>query len=407
MRNVLLVVEHEVVTMLRKPSFWFMTFLFPLFILGVNVLVEQVADKAVAKEKARLAQEGGQAVGYVDEAGLIEIVPPEMGSFLHAYPNRAAAQAAMASGEVRRYYIVPADFMQSGQLIVVDSQVSLMTSSSSAQFFEYLVNLNLTRDPALARILLSPLGTVKAVSLSPTGKSKGGEEAAQMVAFAAMFILFFVLTMSSSFMLRSVSKEKESRTAEVLLVSLNPRKLMLGKVVGLGLVALFQMVVWLGGGGIFMKRGRELIAGLASVNLPPGFVAWGVAYFAFGYLMYASAMGVIGALAPTAREGGQFTFMVLLPLMLPLWVNTSLTQYPNSALSVVLSLFPLTAPVSMVTRMAATDVPVWQLTVGLLALATTAYGCVLLAARAFSADALPSARPLDWRRLRAELLRRR
>ncbi len=405
MRNVLLVIEHEVLTMLRKPSFWFMTFLFPLLILGLNVGVQAVADRAVDREKARSAQEARQMIGYVDEAGVIRIVPPEMRSFLHAYPDREKAQAALKAGEIQRYYIVSADFMDSGRLILVDSQVSMVGSIGSAQFFEYLINLNLTGDPELARLLISPLSTVKQVALSPA-RPEVAETAAQMVAFATMFILFFTLTMSSSFMLRSVSREKENRTAEVLLVSLRPRELMLGKVVGLGIIALFQMVMWLGGGVLFMKRGRELIEGLSSVTLPSGFVVWGIAYFVLGYLLYASAMGVIGALAPTAREGGQFTFMVLLPLMLPLWMNTTLTQYPDDPLSVVLSLFPLTSPVSMITRMAATQVPIWQSAVGLLALAATAYGCVLLAARAFRADTLLSKHPLNWRRLRKELTRR-
>jgi ABC-2 type transport system permease protein len=224
------------------------------------------------------------------------------------------------------------------------------------------------------------------------------------VPFAALFIFFFVITTSSGFMLQSVSKEKENRTVEILLLSLRPRDLMLGKVVGLGVVALLQMAIWLGGSLFALDRSATLgIA--ASVELPPGFVAWALAYFVLGYLLYASALGAIGALAPSAREGTQFTFIALLPLMIPLWLSTAFSESPNGTLATLFSLFPLTAPTSMITRMAAGPVPVEQLLVGLAGLAVTTYVFVLLAARFFRADTLLSSNALNWRRIVAELRR--
>jgi len=74
----------------------------------------------------------------------------------------------------------------------------------------------------------------------------------------------------------------------VLLLSLRPRDLMLGKVLGLGAVALFQMLVWAGGGMVLMRRGQQVFYMAASLNLPLSFFAWVVLYFLLGYLMYAS-----------------------------------------------------------------------------------------------------------------------
>jgi ABC-2 type transport system permease protein len=218
-----------------------------------------------------------------------------------------------------------------------------------------------------------------------------------------MFILFFSLMISSGLLLQSVSKEKETRTAEVLLLSLRPGELMLGKVIGLGAVALFQLVVWAGGGMLLLGRGGELVGAAASFELPAGFVIWLLLYFVFGYATYASLMGAIGVLAPTAREGAQFTFLVMLPLMVPLWLNNVFIQEPNGDLATILSLFPLTAPVSMITRLAAGGVPLWQPIVGVGLLAGTAYLFVLLAARLFRADTLLSYVTLDWKRLVGEL----
>jgi ABC-2 type transport system permease protein len=174
----------------------------------------------------------------------------------------------------------------------------------------------------------------------------------------------------------------------------------------LGVIALFQLVVWMGGGLLFLGRGQQVLGAAAGAfSLPPGFMIWVLLYFVFGYAAYASALGAIGVLAPTAREGAQFTFIILLPLMLPLWLNTIFLQEPNGTLATLLSLFPPTSPLSMVARLAAGRVPTWQPFVGLLGLAGMTYAMVLLAARLFRADTLLSHASLDWQRILRELRR--
>jgi ABC-2 type transport system permease protein len=110
-------------------------------------------------------------------------------------------------------------------------------------------------------------------------------------------------------------------------------------------------------------------------------------------------MGALGALAPNAREANQFSFVVLLPLMIPIWFNYLLVEAPNGTAAVILSLFPLTAPPAMIARLAATDVPFWQPLLGVFLLAITTYGAVLLSARFFSAGTLLSTASMNWRRI--------
>jgi len=218
-----------------------------------------------------------------------------------------------------------------------------------------------------------------------------------------MFILFFSITMSAGFMLQSVAKEKENRTAEILLLSVRPRELMLGKVLGLGFVALLQLAVWMGGGWLALGQGQNMSAALAGFTLPAGFAIWAVLYFLFGYILYASVLGALGALAPNVREGTQFTFIAILPLLVPVWLNTAFIQAPSGALATALSLFPLTAPTAMVTRMSISYVPFWQPVVSLAGLVATTYLFVLIAGRFFRADTLLSDASLNWGRIRAEL----
>ena len=402
MRNVSLVIRHEIGNVLGRRSFWVMTFLFPLLLLGLNLGSQTLSTRAV--EESRAQNVAGSAVGYVDQAGLIASLPADVpaGSW-RAFPDQAAAQAALQSGELSQYYVISPDYIESGQLTLVQRTFNPLASITGLQGFEYVMDYGLTGDEARARLLVNPTARLQTQALAPQPGIDRTSPLAFWVPYAVMFLFMFSLTMSSSMMLQSVTKEKETRTAEILLLSLRPRELMLGKVLGLGVVALFQMAVWAGGSLLLMKRGQQALGVAAGLNLPLSFFVWVALYFLLGYLMYASALAAIGVLAPTAREAAQFTFIVILPLLIPLWLSSAFIEDPNGGLAVFLSLFPLTAPLAMAARLATGSVPSWQAAVGLVGLALVAYLYVLVAARLFRADTLLSTASLTWKRIGQEL----
>ena len=411
MHNVWIIIKHEMKTTLARRSFWLTTFLLPLAIFVLSMGSQALSQSAVAQDgSSPLFGEAGAAnlpVGYVDLAGLIKTMPDDVPDGaewksvrLRAYADEAAAQTALNNGKINKYYLVPADYVTTGKLIVVDRNFSVFNSLDNNEFFEYVLQLNLTGDANVARALIDPTAETGQYGLAPEAVAKKDDLAAFGVPYAALFIFFFVITMTGGFMLQSVSKEKENRTIEVLLLSVRPRDVMLGKIVGLGMVALLQVAIWVGGGLLVLSRNP-----LSGVSLPAGFLIWALLYFVLGYLLYASVLGALGALAPSAREGTQFTFLVMLPLMIPLWMSNVLIQSPNEAMSIVFSLFPLTSPTSMITRLAAGPVPIEQLVIGLVLLAVTTYGLIALSARLFRADTLLAMNSLNLKRIVHELRR--
>lgn len=399
MRNTLLVIKHEILSTLGKPSFWLMTFLFPLLIIGLQVGSQALGQNVIEKETSNITP-ANEPVGYVDQAGLIQTLPDYVPSeLLVAFPDEDAAHAALEAGDISGYYLIPADFVANGDLVLVNRDYNPFKSLISSDLIRHIVNTNLVGDEALARLIVNPTGQVKNVPLAPQGGTDASNPMAFIVPYATLFIFFFVISMSSGFMLQSVAKEKENRLVEILLVSLQPREMMLGKVVGLGAVALLQMAMWAGAGLLALERSSSLFEAAAGFSLPPGFLLWALLYFLLGYLLYASLMGALGALAPSMREGQQLTFVILLPLMIPLWLMNAFIQTPNGLLPTILSLFPLTAPVSMMTRLVATGVPVWQPIVSLILLATTTYLVVMVTARLFRAQTLLSGATLTPRRI--------
>jgi ABC-2 type transport system permease protein len=198
--------------------------------------------------------------------------------------------------------------------------------------------------------------------------------------------------------MRSVAAEKENRTAEVLLLSLDPRDLMVGKLLGLSIVALLQLSVWLGAGILIMDWGSEWL-NVSAFSFSPTFFVWAFLFLVFGYLLYASVMAAGGAIAPNAREAGKVTFLLIVPLMPTLMFGSLFAEDPNGTFATALSLIPFSAPSAMVTRLAVADVPLWQPVVSLAGLAITAYVLVLLSARFFRADHLLSDAAFSWHRL--------
>jgi ABC-2 type transport system permease protein len=129
-------------------------------------------------------------------------------------------------------------------------------------------------------------------------------------------------------------------------------------------------------------------AALGSVTA--GSVVVAVIYFVLGFFIYASLMAGLGALMPGSREAAQYTFFIILPLIIPMYVSTALLYEPNGALAVILSLIPFTSPVVMVMRITATDVPLYQIIAGIVLLAVTVVIVINVVARLFRAQSLLS-----------------
>ncbi len=405
MRSVALVIWHEIRVTLSKRVYWIMTFLLPAFILIGTFIPQIVAGDSLEEDPLTAMQSSIQHIGVVDAPGLIQELPPGLPSdLIIIYDNEAPARADMTAGELDQLFIMDADFVNNGGVTAIGKGNNMFSNLGSEDLLSYIVAYNLTGDPATAALLVDPLPRVTYTDLaSPTKVDHGDDAASSFVPFIMMFVLFFVITITAGFMLQSVAKEKENRTMEVLLLSLSPKQLMLGKVLGLGSVALVQMMIWMLGARTALMRSADLLSLPADLTLPISYLALVLVFFLLGYFLYAAMLGMMGALAPNVREGTQFTFIIIFPLLLPLWLNSIFSTAPNGTLAVILSLIPFTAPTGMVARMAITTVPAWQVVLSLLGLLATTYFFVSLAARFFRADVLLSARSLHWRRLQQEI----
>ena len=224
--------------------------------------------------------------------------------------------------------------------------------------------------------------------------------------YATTIAFYIVILGASSLLLSSVAKEKENRVIEILMVSVNPHQLLTGKVIGLGIAGLIQTVIWVGTGFIILRLSGRTFSIPTGYDLPVSFLIWGLVFFLLGYLVYASLMAGLGALVPNLREASQATFVVILPLIIPMFVISILINEPHGVLATTLSFFPLTAPVTMMTRLAAGGVPLWQPFVAAGLLALTALFVIRAVARFFHAQTLLSGQDFSLKRYFNALLGR-
>jgi ABC-2 type transport system permease protein len=194
-------------------------------------------------------------------------------------------------------------------------------------------------------------------------------------------LLGLCIVIGGQYLLQGVSEEKESRILESLLCTVSSEELLAGKLVGLGGAGLTLVALWMAMSVAFAAPA----AALARIHLPPLLLVVMLAYLLLGYLFYGSLMTGIGAITNNMREAQQFAFMFSFANWVPFIMLTTIIGHPDGRLAVGLSLFPPTAPVTMMMRMAVpgATVPVWQTALSMVLLAGTAWLALVFSARVF------------------------
>lgn len=382
------VLKHEFKSIVWKPSFWFGIFGMP-FVIGIIVLVVGVVAGGVAAASIAESQARVTVQGYVDPAGLIQ--QPQPG--FQAFADEARARQALAAGEIEAYYVVPADYVQTGAIRMVANNIEDSPSAprNRADDFGRMLNADLITNPEIARQLSQPVGIGNATSISPASDApRGGPTFGGFspLVYGIAVLFMIVLMTASAYLMQSVTQEKENRVMEVLMSSVKPRDLFAGKILGVSLVGLIQMALWFGS-SVFAITALPFISSVVG-PISPLAVLLTVLYFVLGYFVYASLLAGLGAIMPGSREAAQYTFLVLIPLFIPLYLNQAIGAEPNGLLATALSLFPMTSPIVMPMRLFIGNVPAWQIAVSVVLLAGMAYMAVAGAARVFRAQSLLS-----------------
>jgi ABC-2 type transport system permease protein len=248
------------------------------------------------------------------------------------------------------------------------------------------------------------------VNLKTTGA--GGEESGGQASFYLAFgmglLIYMCVLLYGQFVLGAVIEEKETRIAEILFSSMRSFSLMMGKLIGVSLVALTQLSIWglafllfsLFGAGMLAARGVPI----SLPHISSMVFVYFVIYFLLGYFIYATVYAVVGSMVTTTQEGGQLALPIVLLLVMGFYLSFSIIRSPNSSLAFWASMFPFFAPITMMVRIVTETPPLWQIALSVAIGVATAVGLIWLASRIYRVGMLMTGKkasiPEVWRWLR-------
>lgn len=431
MNKTLLIIKREYLTRVRKKSFLLTTILVPLIIIGFYAVIIAIAvsdnndqDRIAVIDKGNLFNGTIPAEKNDKESLKLELVQNETEeSFKSKYRNQG----------YEAYVFIPALNLDTPAGIKLHSKtaVSMFTKNriekkiNKAIESQRLVNANI--DPARYESIKADVSIVSTID-SDEGEKKSVEGLAYAVAFAAGILIYMILFIYGTMVMRGVMEEKTNRISEVIVSSVKPFQLMLGKILGIGAVGITQFVIWivligvlqiivplafpaLSGQATQVSQAGGAAAGAAGdvsalvkiseglKSIPLGLLAISfIFYFLGGYLMYASLFAAIGSVSEDQQDAQQLIFPVMMPIILGFVMMTKAVQDPNGSIALFGSMFPLTSPIVMMGRIPF-GVPGWQILLSMLILVLFFVFCTWLAGRIYRTGILMYGKKGSWKEM--------
>ena len=395
MNKTLLIFRHEFLHTIKRKGFIIMTLIVPvlaLLAIGVFQLISTIEKPPVVETTA---------IGYVDEAGGFDQYTTQGNIELVPFNTPDEATAALINGDVPEYFVIPPDYLSSGVINRYTLEKEVETPPIITTVIKNFLTSNLLSDkvpPETIYRIEAPLDLV-VTRLTETGEVATEQGGFGNVIIPGIFslLLAFSLMFSSSYLVQGLGDEKESRLIEVLLSSVSTRQLLVGKVLGLGAAGIVQVVVWLASAPLLLRLASSYFGGfIGTIQLPANFLILGIVYFVLGYLLFAALSAGVGAISPNAREGQQLSMIYTMLVFVPIWFSSLLFIFPDSPIWVVLTIFPITAPMAAMLRLGVSGVAAWELAVSIAVLALSIIGVMFLAIRSFRIYLLMYGKRPNW-----------
>ncbi|MDP4205809.1 MAG: ABC transporter permease [Bacteroidota bacterium] len=445
MNKAFIVLQREYLTRVKKKSFLIATLITPIFMLAVTILPGYLAT--VDDKESR-------TIAVIDETSLfLNNLPETQYTKFHYLPVEQLQSTRNSLGKNNYYAVlhIPANILTTNKAeIYADKQVTFdikeYIQSKLGTEIERLKKAKIiaaTGMPDLEQKLEKTRTNIdlSTIRLDSSGNAQSGSaEMSMVVGYIAGFMIYMFIFIYGSFVMRGVMEEKSNRIVEVIVSSVKPFQLMLGKIMGIALVGLTQVAIWviIGAGamtgikafyandniaavqaqnimssnGVVQEQmiqqapaathSNEAITHIFSMidNLPiPLLIGCFIFFFLGGYLLYSSMMGAIGAAVDSEEDAQQFMLPVTIPLILSIVILVSIAKNPEGPLAFWTSLIPFTSPVIMIARIPFGGVPTWQIILSMAILVATIVGMIWVTGKIYRTGILMYGKKASWKEI--------
>jgi ABC-2 type transport system permease protein len=378
-------------TRVRKKSFLILTFLMPVLFVGLifgTVLLSMLND---GKSKN---------IVVIDETGEYFPILQDTEQYHFIKAEGGFADFRKESDEdIYATLVIMEDLLQNPSAITLYSQKQVIpgvVTTITSQLDTYLSDQKLAsyNIPRLKEIISESKIEVKLQTIKWDEEGNESESSAEIAMFIGMgftFLIYMFIFSYGAMVMQGILEEKTNRIIEVMVSSVKPFDLMMGKLIGIGLVGLTQFGLWamlLIGfvlyGNLFMgetEMFQNISLAFASINVIE-LCAYFILFFIGGYLIYASLFAAIGAMVNSPEDTQQYMMPISVLILFAFYAGFYSTQNPDGPLAFWTSMIPLTSPIVMMTRLPF-GVPWWELILSLVLLAVTVILIIKLAAKIY------------------------
>ncbi|SKB91409.1 ABC-2 type transport system permease protein [Soonwooa buanensis] len=414
MKNIILITKREYLTQVKKKSFIILTILAPLLMIGFGVLVAFMFK----------ANESEYHFNVIDKSGIftkqLKSTKDITYTFVPESTERALTSTLKDMEGIDGLLIIPQ--VQNQNFNSLETSTKLLTNKKIGMDTKSSINSDLSDILKKEKIKQLGLSETQIVDLNSGFKittqniaenNKPDNDMAFSIKTGLSMVLvyatFMFIIIYGVRVMRSVLEEKNNRVVEIIISSVKPFELMMGKIIGVTLVALTQFIIWIAmfvTSALFLNTGftamqgnvqgqageamgkmdiQQIIGQVSHTLLDMNFgliIAVFIVFFLCGYIFYSSMYAAIGSAVDNETETQQFTLFAIMPLMLGMYGSFTIFNNPDGPLGFWLSIIPFTSPVAMVARIPF-GVPMWQILLSISLLIASTLFMVFVAAKIY------------------------
>ncbi|HET8886772.1 MAG TPA: ABC transporter permease [Salinimicrobium sp.] len=410
MHNLKLIIKREYLARVRNKTFVVMTFLSPLILVGMIMLITYLTT---------LNNSGEKTVGIYDESGIFATSFKNTEEINYTDLSALPFEIAQEKAQKENFYgllYVPKDVvtsMDAGEIKFFSKETPGFTflENIERKISEKLTNIKLANSGVDLNQLESAETNVNLDLQNYSGvhTSRISSYVKMFFGGAAGYLLMMFIIIYGNMVMRSVIEEKTNRIVEIIISSVKPIHLMWGKILGTSFAGITQFIIWLILGGVLLlvvssvvgidvsametpqkqameqmsqNEMQQLIFDIASLPILK-LILFFLIYFIGGYFLYSAIYAAIGAAVDNETDTQQFMLPIILPLMLGIYVGFfSVIENPHGSISTIFSMIPLTSPIVMLMRIPF-GVPWWELLISVIILVTTIWGVAWIASKIY------------------------
>lgn len=416
MKNIFLITKREYLTQVKKKSFVILTLLGPILMIGFGVLIAFMFKANESSSTLNVIDKSGIFVGNLKDSKTVKYV------FVPKENEKALTSTLKEMNGIEGLLIIPElkennfEALEDHSQLLINKKIGFDTKMKVVSDLSKVIKTEKIKTLGISQDQLTNLDKNFALKTQNVVDNNKGDSDLDFgvksgLSMVLMYAVFMFIIIYGVRVMRSVLEEKNNRVVEIIISSVKPFELMMGKILGVTLVAITQFTIWITMsvvGALFLTTGfsamQDQLPGgeqsaammqqfdlkqkaveisqiLLDLNFPLIIFVF-IIFFLLGYIFYSSMYAAIGSAVDNETETQQFTLFAIIPLMIGMYGSFTIMNNPEGPLGFWLSIIPFTSPVAMIARIPF-GVPAWQIALSIFLLLISTLFMIFLAGKIY------------------------